>query len=299
MMPEKRAMRQATEYLPATITKEQAMFLLKSIWPKAPEADIIKAAILCHQYGLNPLMRQVYLIQFDKEWAIVLGIKASRQIAQQALKKRGIRYSYADGPRVMTEDEQVRIFGKADKGKLWAITVLNDNQGGTFPGYGGWPADKKPYGLEKGNSEFNMAFIRSERNALDKLAPGELPDIEVWDDTYIEGDFKVALEKGKEQFNEQVEKDKELWGDGKPPEEKPELSSETPQATRTPVGEKAGSNPPKKGKEVVIPEFKTAAELFNYALGHGVSLEKIRASTGCSSPNEIVDLKAAIKVLYP
>ena len=244
-------------------------------------------------------MRQVYLIQFDKEWAIVLGIKASRQIAQQALKKRGIRYSYVDGPRVMTEDEQVRIFGKADKGKLWAITVLNDNQGGTFPGYGGWPADKKPYGLDKGNSEFNMAFIRSERNALDKLAPGELPDIEVWDDTYIEGDFKVALEKGKEQFNEQVEKDKELWGDGKPPEEKPELSSETPQATRTPVGEKAGSNPPKKGKEVVIPEFKTAAELFNYALGHGVSLEKIRASTGCSSPNEIVDLKAAIKVLYP
>jgi len=45
MMPEKRATRQATEYLPAAITKEQAMFLLKSIWPKAPEADIIKAAI--------------------------------------------------------------------------------------------------------------------------------------------------------------------------------------------------------------------------------------------------------------
>src|SRR3990172_6821806 len=88
MMPEKRAMRQATEYLPATITKEQAMFLLKSIWPKAPETDIIKAAILCRQYGLNPLMRQVFLIQFDKEWAIVLGIKASRQITQQQLNKR-------------------------------------------------------------------------------------------------------------------------------------------------------------------------------------------------------------------
>ena len=296
--------RQATEYLPAMITKEQAMFLLKSIWPKAPETDIIKAAILCRQYGLNPLMRQVFLIQFDKEWAIVLGIKASRQIAQQALKKRGIRYSYADGPRMMTEDEQMRIFGKADKGKLWAITVLRDNQGGTFPGYGSWPADKKPYGQEKGNSEFNMAFIRSERNALDKLAPGELPDIEVGDDTYIEGDFKVALEKGESQFNKQVEKDKELWGDNPEdvkaePQIKPELSPERTEAKTSPVEDKASSNPPKKGKEIAIPEFKTATELFNYALGHGMPLEKIRRDTGCSSPTDIVDLKAAIKVLYP
>lgn len=294
--------RQAIEYLPATITTEQAMFLLKSIWPKAPDADVLKAAILCRQYGLNPLMRQVYLIQFDKDWAIVLGIKATRQIAQQALKKRGIRYSYADGPRVMTEDEQVRTFGKADKTKLWAITVLRDNQGGTFPGYGSWPTDKKPYGLDKGNSEFNMAFIRSERNALDKLAPGELPDIEVGDDTYIEGDFKLALEKGKEQFSEQVEKDKELW-DGKT-ESKSALA--TPQAPSKPAAEVAGSNPPSpsKGKGVksgnpTIPEFKTAVELFNFALGHGVALETIKAKTGYASPADVVDLKASVKALYP
>ncbi len=47
------------EYLPAPIRKEQAMYLLKTIWPKAPEVEVIKAAILCQQYGLNPLMGSV------------------------------------------------------------------------------------------------------------------------------------------------------------------------------------------------------------------------------------------------
>jgi len=247
------ATRQVTEYLPDTISKEQAAFLLKSIWPKAPETDIIKAAILCKQYGLNPLMKQVFLIEFDKydngkkvgsEWAIVLGIKASRQIAQQALKKHGIRYSYLDGPRAMTESEQISIFGRTDKTKFWAITVLKDNQGALFPGYGNFPLDKKPYGTEKGNSEFNMAFIRSERNALDKMAPGELPDIETGDDTYIEGNFKEVLEKGEQQFTKRVEKDiKELWPNDEPKklaEPEPVKSQAPPQPPATEVRAESG-----------------------------------------------------------
>jgi len=224
------ATRRVTEYLPDNITKEQAAYLIHSIWPKAPETDVIKAAILCKQYGLNPLMRQVYLIEFDKyegigdkrhkvgsEWAIVLGIKATRQIAQQALKKRDIRYSYFDGPRIMSEEEQIKIRGRVEPDKIWAVTYLKDNYGNNYPGYGFWPANKAPYGSEKGNDAFNMAFIRSERNALDKLAPGELPDIETADDSYIVADYKVALEEGEKQFTQRAEKDiNELWGDGKP-----------------------------------------------------------------------------------
>ena len=208
------ATRQVTEYLPDNITKEQAAYLLHSIWPKAPETEVIKAAILCKQYGLNPLMRQVYLIEFGKDWAIVLGIKATRQIAQQALKKRDIRYSYFDGPRVMSEEEQKKIRGKVETAKIWAVTYLKDNYGNVYPGYGFWPADKTPYGSDKGNDALNMAFIRAERNALDKLAPGELPDIETADDTYIVADYKQALQDGEKQFTKRVEKDiKELWAD--------------------------------------------------------------------------------------
>ncbi len=215
--------KRTTEYLPATITKNQAMYLLKTIWPDAPEVEVIKAGILCQQYGLNPLMRQVYLVQFSEEWVTILGIKATRQIAQQALRKRGIRYSYSDGPRFMNDEEQKKIRGKVEAGKLWAITILKDGDGNLYPGYGFWPADKKPYGTDKGNDPLNMAFIRSERNALDKLAPGELPDIDVGDDAYIQGDYRLALERGKLEFTAGVEKEvDELWPDDKRPVRHPD-----------------------------------------------------------------------------
>src|SRR3972149_7744757 len=228
------ATRQVTEYLPDNITKEQAAYLLHTIWPKAPETEVIKAAILCKQYGLNPLMRQVYLIEFGKDWAIVLGIKATRQIAQQALKKRDIRYSYFDGPRVMSEEEQKKIRCKVETAKILSVTYLKDNYGNIYPGYGFWPADKVPYGSDKGNDALNMAFIRSERNALDKLAPGELPDIETADDTYSVADYKQALQDGEKQFTKRVEKDiKELWADepkklNEPEPAKPEAQIKPP-----------------------------------------------------------------------
>ena len=201
------------------ITQSQAIYLLKTIWKDAPETEVIKAAILCRQYNLNPLMRQVYLVKFGTEWVTILGIKATRQIAQQALIKRGIRYSYQDGPRVMTEKEQVKIRGKVEPDKIWAVTIIQDSFGNTFPGYGSWLTNKQPYGSDKGNDAFNMAFIRSERNALDKLAPGELPDIETGDEGYAVGDFKAALNEGKQQIIADADQDiEELWGNGKAPE---------------------------------------------------------------------------------
>ena len=307
-MTQEKVVRRVTEYLPDTITKEQAAYLIHSIWPKAPDAEVIKAAILCKQYGLNPLMRQIYLIEFGKEWAIVLGIKATRQIAQQALKKRNIRYSYADGPRVMSEEEQKKIRGKVEADKIWAITILQDNFGNIYPGYGFWSVSKVPYGSDKGNDAFNMAFIRSERNALDKLAPGELPDVETADDAYIIADYKVSLEEGKNQFIQRVEKDIEtLFPDGGTVQVEPEHSPQSPEAKTSPAGQgndRMTPEPTKKAKTRVaqtneIPEFKTAAELFNYALGHGISVEKIKEKTGYAYPNEVVDLQAAIKALFP
>jgi len=196
----------------APITTNQAMYLLKTIWPKAPEEEVTKAAILCWQYNLNPLMKQVFLIPFREKatgntnWVCVLGIKASRTIAQ---KKHG--YSYIDGPRVMTDEEQKVLFGMADPGKIWAIVKLKEGDN-IYPGYGFWLRDDGVYGSDKGNTALNMAFIRAERNALDKMAPGELPDIEATDENYIISDFKTAITEGKKLNNQRVEEDiVDLW----------------------------------------------------------------------------------------
>ena len=176
-----------------TLTHEQATLILKSIWPDAPELEIFKAAITCKTYGLNPLMKHLYLIPFakagGKEWVQVLGIEATRLIA----RRQGV-YSYKDGPRLMTEDEQKSIRGEVDTDNYWAITVVRDSQGNEAPGYGSWPRGRAPYGTDKGNTPQNMAFIRSERAALERLFPGEMPQgVEVADTIYLESPQSSAL----------------------------------------------------------------------------------------------------------
>lgn len=201
----------------SAMTREQAMYLLKTIYPRAPVTEVIKAAIICAQYHLNPLMRQIYLVPFNQgtakeSWVVIMGIKAARQIAG-----RDRQYSYVDGPRAMTEAEQVTILGSVEPDRLWAITVLKDTQGHTFPGYGWWPRESQPYGEDKGNSQLNMAFIRSERNALDKLAPGALPEVEAADATYAPINVPAALAEGEKKFIKQAKMDiEDLYG---PPED--------------------------------------------------------------------------------
>src|SRR5512139_1195687 len=95
------------------ITKEYATYLLKTIWPGAPDDSIIKAALICAHYRLDPLLKEVSLVKFDRnrwnpqtkqrekigeEWVPILGIKATRKMAGRAVAPR--RYSYVDGPRV-------------------------------------------------------------------------------------------------------------------------------------------------------------------------------------------------------
>lgn len=184
-----------------SLTQKQAAFILRTIWPQAPEVEVIKAALICHMYALNPLMKHLYLVPFRGEktttWAPIMGIGATRLIAS-----RVDRYSYVAGPRMMTEQEQKEIRLEVDPDNIWAITVLQDSKGNSAPGYGSWPKHAIPYGSDKGNSKENMAMIRSERQAFDRLFPGEMPqEIEVIDTQYLDTkppkpDTKAANEQG-------------------------------------------------------------------------------------------------------
>ena len=181
-------------YLGVTsLTQEQAGMILKTIWPKAPEVEVVKAALICHMYGLNPLMKHLYLVEFKgKEgstWTPIIGIGATRLIAS-----RLDRYSYLDGPRVMTTKEQEKIRGEVDDKNIWAITILQDSKGNKAPGYGCWPKAQDPYGTDKGNTKQNMALKRSEKQAFDRLFPGEMPQgVEVGDIQFL----PPANEKGR------------------------------------------------------------------------------------------------------
>ncbi len=190
------------EYLPR-LNKAQATDVVMTLWPGASDLAKTKAVMICVQYGLNPLMKHVHIISFnkrDKEGNIigttdevVLGIQASRQITSTTAG----RYSYIGGtPRVMTEQEQKEILGAFDETKLWCITKLKDMYGNVFPGYGFWPKGAYVQGGEKGNTPFNMGCIRSERQALDKMKPGVLPpDVGVMDELYMP---KVTVEEKPE-----------------------------------------------------------------------------------------------------
>ena len=159
----------------AILDKAEAREILMTIWPDAPETELVKAALLCKQYGLNPLMKHLYLVGYKSHdgmtWSIQIGIGATRMIA-----RRSGAYAYEDdSPRLMTEVEQIKIMGAVDKNRFWAITKLRGKDGMTAQGYGNWPKDTAVKGADKGNTPQNMAFIRSERAALDKLFPEKLP----------------------------------------------------------------------------------------------------------------------------
>ncbi|GAI68259.1 unnamed protein product [marine sediment metagenome] len=133
-----------------SLTQKGATEVLETIWPDAPEVEVFKAAMVCHQYGLNPLMHHLFLIPFKRrrqgrvvgeDWVTVLGIKATRLIAH-----RHGDFSYLDDtPRVMTDEEQKRIYGSVDSTKIMAITKLKDSKGNEASGYGAWPLGEEPY----------------------------------------------------------------------------------------------------------------------------------------------------------
>ncbi len=180
------------------ITEAIARQIVTTVWPeashKAPQV-VAKAIMICHQYNLNPLLNEVHIIPYGTAYAVVMGIEANRKMAQ-----RMAWYSYEDDtPRMMGEAEEVKFFGKADKGMARAITILRSRDGRRYVGPGQISLSANIQGADKGNSHANMAQIRSERRAMKRLCP-DLPDVEVGDENYFP---EITVSDGN--FDEQAE----------------------------------------------------------------------------------------------
>ncbi len=173
----------------AALNEEQATKVLTTIWPDAPQIEVTKAALICAQYHLNPLMKHIFLIGYynkktgRKDWSTQIGIKATRLMAV----RKGTFSYLDDSPRIMSEAEQMKIYGDVAHDRIRAITILRDEKtGAVVRGYAHWMLNEEPKGTEKGNSKANMSFIRSERQAIDRLRPGEMPsDVDVADEQYM------------------------------------------------------------------------------------------------------------------
>jgi len=178
------------------LSKQQAMEVLRLVYPEVPDNQIIRTAIICKDFGLHPLMKEIYIIPFGqgekRTWSTVLGINATRK-----MMARFGSFSYVDNtPRVMTEEEQKTIFGEVQTDRIVAITKLKTKGGLEAQGYGHYLLKDTPYGTDKGNTKANMAFIRSERQAFSRLFPDSIPqDVEVIDEAYIGSEVRVVDEK--------------------------------------------------------------------------------------------------------
>jgi len=200
----------AKQNIPPTglLSEEQAMTVLRLAYPNVPDVHIKRTAIICHDFGLHPLLKEIHIIPFKNksggtDYVTVLGIQATRK-----MMARFGSFSYVDNtPRVMTEDEQMAIFGEVYKDRIQAITKLETKGGLKAQGYGSWLIKDNPYGTDKGNTKANMAFIRSERQAFSRLYPDhQLPDeIEIMDENYIDEDAHVVPENVDEATGEIVE----------------------------------------------------------------------------------------------
>ena len=47
------------------LTQPQAEHILSLVYPGVPREEIIRCAILCRDFGLHPLMKEVYIIPFE------------------------------------------------------------------------------------------------------------------------------------------------------------------------------------------------------------------------------------------
>ncbi len=277
-----------------SLSKRDALEIWDTIWPEAPAIEKTRAALLCATQQLNPLMKHVFLIPFNKgkeneTWETIIGIKAKRLMAS----RRG-PFSYIDDtPRLMTEAEQVKRWGSVHADKLVVIVKLKDPKtGAEAPGYGEWPlkklgwrnnkqveSDNEPYGVEKGNSKFNMATIHAESQALDRLRPGEMPT------GFTVADESIADSAGERGFDvestatevheDETGGDRGDSGGGFSDADKERIQSEMAKA----------------------PEFKTGPELFTWGSKQGLAVEEMRQATGVSNPADIKDVGKATRAV--
>ena len=229
------------------LTQNQAMEVLKLVYPEVPANQIIRTAMLCRDFGLHPLMKEVYIIGFKNkgggvDYSTVIGISASRKMAAD---KKGAFSFLDDTPRAASHEEIVKQYGEdsdEEKANLVSITKLKGEKGNEAIGFGLWPKGQAPFGLEKGNTKRNMANIRSERQALDR-SPGEaLPkEFEVIDAAYVEVPDVGKVDKETGEVAEATKPEPEaIEAKSKVVEEKPEV--------------KAEKKPPAKAKAAPPPE---------------------------------------------
>lgn len=282
----------------ATLTQKGATEMLSTFYPEAVkcqsgQAAIIKGALICRDYGLNPAMDHIFLIKYDRyenkgnqrhkvgeDWSVVRGIKASRLICA-----REKSYGYIDNtPRIMTEDEQIGIYGEVDKTHLVTVCKLKDKDGNEYPGYGRWPKDTEPKGVNKGNSKFNMSCIRAERQALDKLNPGAMPaDVDVVDERFIEKpSITVETERpDAKQIPESNGSSDIQEGDG-------EVQSGDPEEELFPSGEQTGDAKTEAAVKT-YPHLNNLGELRTRANKEGVKDINLMAAAGVDDLKKITD----------
>lgn len=213
------------------ITKRIATEIIESLWGGAPAIEKTKCILLCQTYQLNPLMKHLHLVGYKRrgpdkkfivdgqgkpvlDWSIMIGIGATRLLAQ-----RKHNYSYLDmTPRKATEDEIRKILGDtADSESIYGFTHIKDvDTGAEAFGLRGIKRDENIKGVEKGNTHLNMACVRSERLALDRQYPGEMPpNVEVVDERYIEGEYKM-VDHGTGEITEHIAEEPEATPESKP-----------------------------------------------------------------------------------
>ena len=188
----KETMAALEKYYPSRgqLSQFQAMQILKLVYHGVPEAEIIRCAILCRDFGLHPLKKEVYIIPFGqgekRTWATVIGIAADRKMAAN---QKGAYSFLDDTPRAASKKEIAKQFGEDSEeaeSNLISVCKVKGQDGNDVIGFGLWPKENNPYGIDKGNTKRNMANIRAERQALSRLPGRPLPQVEVIDEAYAE-----------------------------------------------------------------------------------------------------------------
>jgi hypothetical protein len=178
---------------------------------------------------------------------------------------------------------QTRAGSKALRNRLAWVVVL--------AGYKATPAEEM--------TEGTVSEAVKERRTVDKSAHYcEVHNVNFFKSGRMKG-YAHPIEGTKDWCNELETSDKTTVYSTSYEEQMDKIKAES---NPTPPAPDAIKKPPPaetKGSGKAIPEFKTAASLFNYALKNGKSLELIYNKTGCSSPNDVADLRVAIEALYP
>jgi len=260
-----------------SLQKVELKDIIETLWPEAPQVEKAKAIMLCVSYVLNPLKKHIYLIPFnkgepDETWALVMSIQSKRLLAS----RRG-PFSYVDNtPRIMTDDEQLTTFGEVLKDRLYVVTKLRDpSTGAESVGHGFWLKKDKVKGENKGNTPFNMAAIRSESQALDRLRPGEMPlGIEA-----IEAEYSITEPEGGEESGEAAKKETAVT-------EPAEAISSPPKEGLKP--KKVGESAPPAPKI-----FKNWGELAQAAQSLGVMPSDIFKRAGVKKWDDFADFRDA------